>query len=99
MNIIIRTSLVAVILLLAYNTHSYGQKQILSTANKKAKNIYTKAIEDRYKISVDEFCSKMKKAIDVDKMFVEPYWAIADANNIDKEKSIEILEQIGRAHV
>ena len=47
MNIIIRTSLVAVILLLAYNTRSYGQKQILSTANKKAKNIYTKAIEDR----------------------------------------------------
>ena len=92
MNIIIRTSLVAVILLLAYNTHSYGQKQILSTANKKAKNIYTKAIEDRYKISVDEFCSKMKKAIDADKMFVEPYWAIADANNGDKERSIEILK-------
>ena len=92
MNIIIRTSLVAVILLLAYNTHSYGQKQILSTANKKAKNIYTKAIEDKYRMSVDEFCSKMKKAIDADKMFVEPYWAIADANNGDKEKSIEILE-------
>ena len=92
MNIIIRTSLVAVILLFAYNTYSYGQKQILSTANKKAKNIYTKAIEDRYKISVDEFCSKMKKAIDADKMFVEPYWAIADANNSDKEKSIEILK-------
>lgn len=92
MNIIIRTSLVAVILLLAYNTHSYGQKQILSTANKKAKNIYTKAIEDKYRMSVDEFCSKMKKAIDADKMFVEPYWAIADANNSDKEKSIEILK-------
>ena len=92
MNIIIRTSLVAVILLLAYNTHSYGQKQILSTANKKAKTIYTKAIEDKYRMSVDEFCSKMKKAIDVDKMFVEPYWAIADANNSDKEKSIEILK-------
>lgn len=92
MNIIIRTSLVAVILLLAYNTHSYGQKQILSTANKKAKTIYTKAIEDKYRMSVDEFCSKMKKAIDADKMFVEPYWAIADANNSDKEKSIEILE-------
>lgn len=92
MNIIIRTSLVAVILLFAYNTYSYGQKQILSTANKKAKNIYTKAIEDRYKMSVDEFCSKMKKAIDADKMFVEPYWAIAEANNGDKEKSIEILE-------
>ena len=92
MNIIIRTSLVAVILLFAYNTYSYGQKQILSTANKKAKNIYTKAIEDRYKISVDEFCSKMKKAIDADKMFVESYWAIADANNSDKERSIEILK-------
>ena len=92
MNIIIRTSLVAVILLLAYNTHSYGQKQILSTANKKAKTIYTKAIEDKYRMSVDEFCSKMKKAIDADKMFVEPYWAIADANNSDKEKSIEILK-------
>ena len=92
MNIIIRTSLVAVILLLAYNTHSYGQKQILSTANKKAKTIYTKAIEDKYRMSVDEFCSKMKKAIDADKMFVEPYWAIAEANNGDKERSIEILE-------
>ena len=92
MNIIIRTSLVAVILLLAYNTHSYGQKQILSTANKKAKTIYTKAIEDNYRMSVDEFCIKMKKAIDADKMFVEPYWAIADANNSDKEKSIEILK-------
>ena len=92
MNTIIRASLVTLILLFAYNTHSYGQKQILSTANKKAKNIYTKAIEDRYKISVDEFCSKMKKAIDADKMFVEPYWAIADANNSDKEKSIEILK-------
>ena len=92
MNIIIRTSLVALILLLAYNTHSYGQKQILSTANKKAKTIYTKAIEDKYRMSVDEFCSKMKKAIDADKMFVEPYWAIADANNSDKEKSIEILK-------
>ena len=92
MNIIIRTSLVAVILLLAYNTHSYGQKQILSTANKKAKTIYTKAIEDKYRMSVDEFCSKMKKAIDADKMFVEPYWEIADANNSDKEKSIEILK-------
>ena len=92
MNIIIRTSLVAAILLLAYNTHSYGQKQILSTANKKAKTIYTKAIEDKYRMSVDEFCIKMKKAIDADKMFVEPYWAIADANNGDKEKSIEILE-------
>lgn len=92
MNIIIRASLVTLILLFAYNTYSYGQKQILSTANKKAKNIYTKAIEDRYKISVDEFCGKMKKAIDADKMFVEPYWAIADANNGDKEKSIEILE-------
>lgn len=92
MNTIIRASLVTLILLFAYNTYSYGQKQILSTANKKAKNIYTKAIEDRYKISVDEFCSKMKKAIDADKMFVEPYWAITDANNGDKEKSIEILE-------
>ena len=92
MNIIIRTSLVAIILLLAYNTHSYGQKQILSTANKKAKTIYTKAIEDKYRMSVDEFCSKMKKAIDADKMFVEPYWAIADANNSDKERSIEILK-------
>jgi hypothetical protein len=92
MNIIIRTSLVAVILLLAYNTHSYGQKQILSTANKKAKTIYTKAIEDNYRMSVDEFCIKMKKAIDADKMFVEPYWAIADANNSDKERSIEILK-------
>jgi ompA family outer membrane protein len=92
MNIIIRTSLVAVILLLTYNTHSYGQKQILSTANKKAKTIYTKAIEDKYRMSVDEFCSKMKKAIDADKMFVDPYWAIAEANNGDKEKSIEILE-------
>ena len=90
MNTIIRASLVAVILLFAYN--SYGQKQILSTANKKAKTIYTKAIEDKYRMSVDEFCSKMKKAIDADKMFVEPYWAIADANNGDKEKSIEILE-------
>ena len=92
MNIIIRTSLVTLILLFAYNTYSYGQKQILSTANKKAKNIYTKAIDDKYKISVDEFCSKMKKAIDADKMFVEPYWAIADANNSDKERSIEILK-------
>ena len=92
MNIIIRTSLVAVILLLTYNTNSYGQKQILSTANKKAKTIYTKAIEDKYRMSVDEFCSKMKKAIDADKMFVEPYWAIADANNSDKERSIEILK-------
>ena len=60
MNIIIRTSLVAVILLLAYNTHSYGQKQILSTANKKAKTIYTKAIEDKYRMSVDEFCSNQQ---------------------------------------
>ena len=92
MNIIIRTSLVAIILLFAYNTYSYGQKQILSTANKKAKTIYTKAIEDKYRMSVDEFCSKMKKAIDADKMFVEPYWAIADANNSDKERSIEILK-------
>ena len=92
MNTIIRASLVTLILLFAYNTYSYGQKQILSTANKKAKTIYTKAIEDKYRMSVDEFCSKMKKAIDADKMFVEPYWAIADANNSDKEKSIEILE-------
>ena len=92
MNTIIRASLVTLILLFAYNTYSYGQKQILSTANKKAKTIYTKAIEDKYTMSVDEFCSKMKKAIDADKMFVEPYWAIADANNGDKEKSIEILE-------
>ena len=52
----------------------------------------SKAIEDKYRMSVDEFCSKMKKAIDADKMFVEPYWAIADANNSDKEKSIEILK-------
>ena len=74
MNTIIRASLVTLILLLAYNTYSYGQKQILSTANKKAKTIYTKAIEDKYRMSVDEFCSKMKKAIDTDKMFVEPYW-------------------------
>lgn len=92
MNTIIRASLVTLILLFAYNTHSYGQKQILSTANKKAKTIYTKAIEDKYRMSVDEFCSKMKKAIDADKMFVEPYWAIADANNSDKERSIEILK-------
>lgn len=92
MNTIIRASLVTLILLLAYNTYSYGQKQILSTANKKAKTIYTKAIEDKYRMSVDEFCSKMKKAIDTDKMFVEPYWAIADANNSDKERSIEILK-------
>ena len=92
MNTIIRASLVTLILLFAYNTHSYGQKQILSTANKKAKTIYTKAIEDKYRMSVDEFCSKMKKVIDADKMFVEPYWAIADANNGDKERSIEILK-------
>ena len=92
MNTIIRASLVTLILLFAYNTYSYGQKQILSTANKKAKTIYTKAIEDKYRMSVDEFCSKMKKAIDADKMFVESYWAIADANNSDKERSIEILK-------
>ena len=92
MNTIIRASLVTLILLFAYNTYSYGQKQILSTANKKAKTIYTKAIEDKYTMSVDEFCSKMKKAIDADKMFVESYWAIADANNSDKERSIEILK-------
>jgi len=68
--------------------------QKLSTADKKAINIYRTLMATSYNLTLDDFANQMKKAIKADKTFVEAYWAIADLyakypNYTDK--AVEIL--------